>query len=77
MVSHFCIASHAYSRSARAPLTSSRFLDTDAHDGHCRPVSTPPGNKTQARLSPRGCASSQPPTECSLYVSSSPCHPGW
>eukprot|EP00965_Chrysotila_dentata_P159976 5283724-Pleurochrysis_carterae.AAC.1 len=52
MVPRFCIASHAYSRSARAPLL--KFLDTLARDGCEPPISERPS------LSHRAGAS-QPP----------------
>eukprot|EP00965_Chrysotila_dentata_P015107 499833-Pleurochrysis_carterae.AAC.3 len=71
MVSHFCIASHAFLRSARAPLPRFWIL---ARDGRQCPLSHLPRAAAQARSSPRASACSQPPDGRVLYciVGSSP-----
>eukprot|EP00965_Chrysotila_dentata_P086786 2864578-Pleurochrysis_carterae.AAC.2 len=71
-VRRFRLVSHAYSRSARAPLPN--LFNRLTRDGRRRSVSALPRATAQARPCPRARACSQPPTDCILlhFVGSRP-----
>eukprot|EP00965_Chrysotila_dentata_P069351 2291713-Pleurochrysis_carterae.AAC.1 len=75
MVSHFCIASHAYSRSARAPLP--KLLDTVLAMAAAAPWShllEPPPRHVPAHAP---VPAPSPPTVVFFIISSAPARPGW
>eukprot|EP00965_Chrysotila_dentata_P181582 5994163-Pleurochrysis_carterae.AAC.1 len=60
MVSRFCIASHAYLLSARAPLP--KLLETRACDGRRCPVKPPSLSHRVGASSPAPALAPSPPT---------------